>query len=242
MNLYLIRHGQSANNAIGTDDREEFERLRHYDPELTEAGHSQAARLGAYLATSASNGSGAGIRIDRLYTSAMHRALQTTRPVAEALGRAPQVWLDIHETGGMYFTESDGRVTGSPGITRARFATDFPGWAPPDALTEAGWWDPSRGEETLEESVARAQRVAAALTDMAEETPELNVALVSHGAFLDRLIRALLGLPMPTPEQRRMIYAHNNTGLSKISFTQRWGTLVEYLNRLDHLPADLHTW
>ncbi|MBN2472089.1 MAG: histidine phosphatase family protein [Anaerolineae bacterium] len=240
MDLYLIRHGQSVNNAIGTEDQEKFERLRHHDPALTEIGQAQAARLGAYLAASAANGS--GITFDRLYTSAMHRALQTTRAVAEALERTPQVWLDIHETGGMYSMESDGQVRGSTGITRARFAADFPGWAPPDEITEAGWWDPSRGEETLEDSITRAQRVAGVLYRVAEETPEIRLALVSHGAFLDRLIRALLGLPMPTPEKRRLLYAHNNTGLSKISFTQRWGTLVEYLNRVDHLSPDLHTW
>lgn len=238
MYLYLIRHGQSTNNAIGADDSDEFERLRHHDPRLTEQGQAQAAQLGEYLQDLPRS----GIVIDRLYTSAMRRALQTTVPVAKALNTFPQVWLDIHETGGMYLASDNGRATGYPGITRTEFLADFPGWEPPGGLSEAGWWDATRGEETVPETVERARRVAAALQEMAQQTPDANIALVSHGAFLDRLIRALLDLPMPTPDNRKLFYAHNNTGITKISFTPRWGTLVEYLNRVEHLPASLYSW
>lgn len=241
MQLYLIRHGQSANNALGATGAEEFERKRHHDPALTETGHEQAADLAQYIAANEIEPS-SRIVFDRLYTSAMRRALETTRPLADALHITPQVWLDIHEMGGMYLSGQNGQATGYPGITRAEFGAQYPDWTPPTGLTDAGWWSPDRGEETLEEANARARRVATTLHALAAELPDANIALVSHGVFLDRLIRALMDLPMPSLEQRRLIYAHNNTGLSKISFMQEWGTLVQYLNRVEHLPATLHTW
>lgn len=241
MQLYLIRHGQSANNALSAAAREEFELKRHHDPALTDLGRAQAADLAQYIAANEVDPS-ARIIIDRLYTSAMRRALDTTRPLADALGITPQIWLDIHETGGMYLAHENGQRVGYPGITRAEFVADYADWTPPAGLTDAGWWRPERGEETLDEANARARRVAQNLLTMASELPEGNIALVTHGAFLDRLIRALLELPMPSPDQRRLIYAHNNTGLSKISFTPGWGTLVQYLNRVEHLPATHHTW
>ncbi len=92
MELYIIRHAQSTNNAL-PDERE-----RVCDPHLTEIGRRQADLLAAHLATGhdlhpqptrawnipvSSNGQG-GYGIQRLYASAMHRALSAAARISGA--------------------------------------------------------------------------------------------------------------------------------------------------------------
>ncbi len=72
--MILLRHGQSEFNLhFGATRRDPGIE----DPRLTELGHEQAKRAAEALA-------GAGIR--RIVASPYTRALQTARPVAEALG------------------------------------------------------------------------------------------------------------------------------------------------------------
>lgn len=61
MELYLIRHGQSENNARP-------EHLRVEDALLTELGHQQAGLAAEWIKT---------IGLDRLFSSPFRRALQT---------------------------------------------------------------------------------------------------------------------------------------------------------------------
>lgn len=65
MKLILIRHGLPVHRV--TDDSTPA------DPELSETGHEQAMRAAAGLQA---------IRIDRLYSSPMERALQTAMPLS----------------------------------------------------------------------------------------------------------------------------------------------------------------
>ena len=80
MELYLIRHGQSASNADPAN--------KTVEPPLTELGERQAVRAGSELADRA---------IVRLYCSPMLRALQTARLIAEPLGLVPHVFVGLHE-------------------------------------------------------------------------------------------------------------------------------------------------
>ena len=138
------------------------------------------------VATSPSaNGHGYGIT--RLYTSPMRRCLQTTQPIARALGLAPEVWVDIHEHGGIWLDhgEAVGR-RGYPGITRSVLSAEFPGYTVPDRVSEAGWW---RGAyEELEAAEARAERVAETLRGWG--SLDEKIALVSHGTFGSLLLSA----------------------------------------------------
>ena len=99
MELFLIRHGQSANNALPDQT------LRVEDPVLTTAGELQAEQAARHLAARrhlhADVRSGARPTLDRLYCSPMIRAMQTARPIARALGLPVEVWVDIHEIGGI---------------------------------------------------------------------------------------------------------------------------------------------
>ncbi len=239
MRLYLIRHGQSVNNALAEEDRYERERLQ--DPPLTEIGEQQAELAAQYLETilDAPGRAGEPVGITHLYCSAMKRALQTARPIARALNLTPEVWVDIHEIGGIFLAGEDDSVQGFPGMTRAEIQAEFPGTRLPEAVTDAGWWDVSVGRETPAHFVSRAVRVAMALRER-ERTDE-RIALVSHGAFLDALIKALLHQSPKPPDD--LFYGHYNTAMTRIDFNEgRFAMNIHYMNRVSHLPPDLRTW
>jgi 2,3-bisphosphoglycerate-dependent phosphoglycerate mutase/probable phosphoglycerate mutase len=111
MEIYLIRHGQSVNNALGDDLTR-----RVMDAPLTELGQQQAAHVAQHLAAADypeaafyHNGRPRDhYGLTHLYCSAMQRALQTALPIGQALGLMPEVWVDIHEHGGIYLDDEHG--------------------------------------------------------------------------------------------------------------------------------------
>jgi broad specificity phosphatase PhoE len=240
MQLYIIRHAQSTNNAL-TDQKD-----RTYDPPLTDLGHRQAQAVADFLANglplderlfSGNNLNGStprGFGITRLYCSPMLRTLQTAQPISAALGLAPEVWVDIHEHGGLFLEYADERgVVGFPGLTRSQIAEQFSHYLLPDAITEQGWWNPAHGMESDEASIERAVKVAAALRQQAAS--QERIAVVTHGTFANHLIKAIFDqLP-----GRNLYYYHYNTAISRIDFYSDGGLALAYLNRVDHLRPEL---
>ncbi len=240
MELYLIRHGQSANNVSMIDD----ESNRVADPPLTELGHQQALVVAHYLKDGFSAGAVSssltdaetrgGFGITKLYCSPMLRALQTCQPISRALDLKPEVWIEIHEHGGIYLDYRDERgIVGFGGITRADLLQQFADYTPPDDLTEAGWWNPALGAEDITGAQSRAIKVAAALLMQADSSE--RIALVTHGTFIDCLIKALLN---QLPDNRHY-HMHNNTGITRVDFLDGDRLLVRYINRVDHLKPEL---
>jgi broad specificity phosphatase PhoE len=240
MQLYIIRHAQSANNAIN-DSKD-----RTQDPPLTDLGRRQAEIVADYLANGLPlderlfpgrnlNGSTPrGFGISRLYCSPMLRTLQTAQPISAALGMAPEVWVDIHEHGGIFLEYADERgVVGFPGLTRREIAEQFSHYVLPEAITDQGWYNPAHGMESEEASMERAIKVAASLRE--QSATQDHIAIVTHGTFANHLIKAIFDqLP-----GRRQFYHHYNTAISRIDFYKdEWLGLV-YLNRIDHLPPEL---
>ena len=239
MELFIIRHGQSANNAL-PDIRD-----REVDPPLTDLGKRQAQILAEHLATGATHdwvtdpatGTGRpqfrkGFGITALYCSAMYRSMQTAEPVGHALGLAPQVWIDIHEEGGMYLDHggTEGRV-GYPGRTRSQILAEFKNYRLPPGITEEGWWN--RGYEDNAAAAGRAIRVSEKLCEMAGS--EERVAIISHGGILDALLKALLGqLP-----GEHILFTNRNTAISRLSLRQGAPITVRYLNWADHLAPEM---
>ena len=233
--IYLIRHGQSSNNAIAD------QRQRTADPGLTHSGHAQAQRVARHLKEQADKTdlrdgrSGVvGHGIERLYCSAMLRTLQTAQPIGAALGLAPEVWLDVHESGGIWLDSQDGRgPIGHAGVRRSELAARFPGFRVPDAVTESGWWN--RPFERPEQMVARAARVADAIRSRLAQA-EGRSAIVSHGTFLNMLIAHLTaGGPVAG-----VFFSNHNTAISRLDFDDD-RVMLRYLNRIDHLPPELVT-
>ena len=245
MDLYIIRHAQSTNNSLPAEVEL---RDRVCDPLLTELGYRQAELLAEHLATGCDGWSEAASAdpeasvgpctvtygITRLVCSPMKRTLLTAQPASRALGLHPEIWLDIHEHGGIYLDHSEpmGKV-GYPGITRPELVAQFPGYHAPETLTDQGWW--RDGFEEWDACLSRAAGVASRLREM-RVTGE-SLAMVTHGAFASALIMALVG----TPPDAGVHFSHHNTGISLIRFRADGGIRLRYLNRVSHLPPDMIT-
>ena len=229
--LFFIRHGQSTNNAL-TDPTQ-----RVQDPELTQVGQVQAEHVAQYVAAGHHlRGALAGAEgppLDRLYCSAMVRALHTATPIGQALGLKPEIFVDLHEVGGIYLDYPDGRIESFPGQTRSELAARFPDCVPPDALGEEGWW--RGGRESVEEGQQRARAVADQLRQHADDNS--RIGLVTHGDFMSHLIKALIGAP-----QGGDVYLfHCNTSITCVDLSPDARATLRYTNRIEHLEGDYVT-
>jgi 2,3-bisphosphoglycerate-dependent phosphoglycerate mutase len=261
MHLFFIRHGQSANNHLW--EQTGSNRGRSEDPELTETGQQQALRLADFVrridqaarapaATSGSpNGDGAAsqgstgssvvneLRRDyfgftHLYTSLMVRSVLTGIPLAEAAGVPLQGWVDIHETGGIFLDdEVSGEPQGLPGRARSYFMQRFETLILPETVNEDGWWN-----RPFEDDLQRTERARRVLIELLQRHGGTNdrVALVSHGAFYNHLMRAIFG-----GEPNHTWWVMNNTGITRVDFSEAGRTMLIYHNRTDHLPEELIT-
>ena len=233
MDIFIIRHGQSYNNAL------EDVSQRLADPPLTEIGEQQAERVGPYIAAGGhlfpAERDGRPI-LDHLYTSAMIRTMQTAQPISKALGLAAEIWVDIHEHGGIYLEHRDERGTvGYPGLGRSALLERFPGYVLPDDFSEDGWWDVDKGAESVHVAHGRAIGVAAALHNRRSENS--RIGLVSHGGFIDSLLKALFDL-LPSPS---LALEHQNTAITRLVFSSDGKIAMEFMNHTEHLPDELLT-
>lgn len=240
MRLYFIRHGQSTDNELG--DRTGSDIGRSEDAPLTAIGRRQAALLGGFLAAEATypNPPGMdskdlkGFQLSHLYCSLMDRAIATATAVSETTGLTLFGLTDVHESGGIYLDEGpEKRPMGRPGRTRSEFEAAYPNLVLPAEVREDGWWN--RPMEPKSERPARARRALDLLVERHGDTDD-RVALVSHGGFFNWFMMHIIGIADPDAVWLHM----NNTAISRIDF---YGGLkaVQYINRTDHLPAELIT-
>ena len=229
--LFFIRHGQSTNNALADPTQ------RVQDPELTELGQIQAERVAEYLAANrhlkGSLSNPEGPPLERLYCSAMVRAVHTATPIGQALGLRPEVYVDLHEIGGIYLDYPDGRTESFPGQTRSELSARFPDCLPPDTLDEAGWW--RGGRENEEEALQRASKVADKLLQRTDD--ESRIGLVTHGDFMSHLIKALIG----APQGKTPYLYHCNTAITCVELSPDKGLTLRYINRIEHLEENYVT-
>ncbi|MEE2659130.1 MAG: histidine phosphatase family protein [Candidatus Latescibacterota bacterium] len=228
MDLFLIRHGESTNNALSDQNQ------RVYDPDLTDLGHVQARALASHLAAGGHQQPAEPCvpSVHRLYCSAMLRTLQTTRPVAEALSIQPEIWVDLHEVGGLFLDKPDGTVEAFGGTTREQLAERFPGYNVPPAISDDGWWGAERGKESPAAARGRAIAVTDKLRRFAADLPDgERVAIVTHGDFMNSVVLALLDrLP-----SWGLYYEHLNTAITRIHLSGDGSIRIRYLNRAGHL-------
>lgn len=215
MDLFLIRHAQSANNAKPESQRVE-------DPGLTEIGDRQAEALARWLPE---------LGLTRLITSPFRRTLLTTRPAAQSTGLVPSVRVDLHEQGGCYRGYIPGQIEGRPGMNRAEIEEEFAGWQFDDPIGADGWWR-SRPHESWQDANQRATRLLQrTLREFADS--EERVAYIMHADFKSLFIQAF------HPEG--VTDVPRNTSVTHVHVTAEEVRLVRY-NQTEHLNADLVTW
>lgn len=250
MRVLFIRHGQSANNVLAESHGHDYATYmagRLHEPPLSDIGRRQAELLAERLAAATANPPAPSARlgwvtteypITRLYVSPMLRALQTALPISRTLGLQPEVWVDIHEHGGVFTGNPElGNVVGYPGLTSAEMAEQFGTYRLAAGVGANGWW--TGGFEEMDVCYTRACRVAEQLHVLHGECEGTTIALVTHGTFLDALMHALF---VPNdPYGNRVHFSHLNTAVSRVDFGKGGRVALRYMNRIDHLPLDLVT-
>jgi 2,3-bisphosphoglycerate-dependent phosphoglycerate mutase len=253
MQLYLIRHGQSANNALW--DRAGSPLERSPDPELTELGHKQAQCLARFLANArpgdcqeesllaggAAQQSRLPNRVDsqniggfcltHLYCSPMIRAIETGLYIARALDMSLSLWEDLHEVGGIFCQETESSPQmGLPGNDRTYLSARFPELVLPDGWGVGGWWN--RPFEQREQRILRAQRFFRVL--MSEHGGrDDRIAVVSHAGFCNYFLAVALDWPI----RGKSGFQVNNAAITRLDIGEH--VRVAYTNRVDFMPRSL---
>ncbi len=182
-----------------------------------------------------------GFHITHLYCSLMQRAIQTGTYISETLG-VPLFGLeDIHERGGL-ISEDDkgGEPVGIPGPGRALFTSHYPELILSDSVNGAGWWN--RPYETREQAIRRAGQVLDYLTTHHNNMDD-RVATVTHGGFINTLLKELLGATKPdyySGDLTGFWFGAGNASITKIEFESDL-VLLTYHNRTDFMAAELIT-
>ncbi|HEY9122174.1 MAG TPA: histidine phosphatase family protein, partial [Brevefilum sp.] len=165
LELFFIRHGQSTNNVLMDQDRENYLYNREVDPDLTEKGVEQAALAAEFLNRPYQNNgfdpqNRDGFGLTHLYCSLMIRAVKTGTAISKKIGLPLVAMPEVHETGGMFYAErgeEEPILIGQPGPGKSYFKREFPDLILPEDLSEEGWWN--REKEPREEYLDRAQSV-----------------------------------------------------------------------------------
>ena len=247
MRLYLIRHAESANNALfyGSDNVEG----RTPDPEITQNGHQQAKLLGQHLSSAGNEprqhpherSENRDHGLTHIYCSLMTRSLLTAEYVAKACQIEVEALADIFERKGLYEFDDSGNEKGVPGPGRTYFMDRFPTVKLPDSLNNDGWWN--RPVEMDQQFFIRVSQSLDKIKKRHEQTND-RVGMVVHGDYVDQCINELMGVERK-PENYRKAWIANwvfhNTSLSRIDLMSGAQSVI-YLNKIDHLPDNLVTW
>ncbi|CAD7942059.1 unnamed protein product [Amoebophrya sp. A25] len=232
--IYFLRHGESTNN-VRSD-----EALREPDPGLTSLGTQQAANIGNYLSKLASY-----YNFKQVFISPMKKTLATATPLTTNLKSTPstmgihcEVHPLIYEYGGLF----DEKYGTSKGMSRTDMKTMAPDVTVPQEDEsrlsqqfkfpedgDSGWYE-RESKETNEAYVERVKDVAEWLWTLEEAS-----LLVTHGKFLDTLLKILLGVPCPLEGKEQStpcIFLHGGCAFSCVELDHETGKVgVMYLNQ-----------
>ena len=157
MELLIIRHALPIRRELDSGVA---------DPELSEAGHEQAARLSRYLVDE---------RIDAVYSSPLARARETAAPLAATRG------LDVVTSPGV--AEWDQNSPEYVPVEELKAAND-PRW---QAMLDGTW-------ESDESEAEFRDRVVSSIEDIIADHRGQRVAVVCHGGVINGYLSHILGL------------------------------------------------
>ena len=217
MELYIIRHAESENNARPQEERTD-------DPTLSTLGYRQAE----YLVNRIRH-----MRPTRILVSPFLRTLETIAPYMRETGQSAEAWIDLHEQGGVQAGAGNADYEGRPGMKRSEIEGGFPGVRLGDEFDEEGWWK-CRPWEDYESAQVRAEGVARKIHDDFGHTGE-RVVLITHGAFMRFLVGVILGTPGMGHDR---IDWFANTSVTRFLITPSY-THLALMNCTRHLPE---TW
>jgi probable phosphoglycerate mutase len=164
--LYLVRHGASADAVEGTD----FELLEGWgNPPLSEIGQQQAELVCARLSQ---------IHFDALYVTPLQRTMETAAPLIRATGLEPVVEPDLRE---VFLGEWEG------GLFRQKVADGDP---VAQQMMREERWDLVPGSETTETFTGR---VRGAIDRIFAAHPGRRVVAFSHGGTIGQVLSEATG-------------------------------------------------
>jgi probable phosphoglycerate mutase len=218
--FFFIRHGESESNiapglAAGVN----------FDAPLTDRGHKQAVAVGERLAAE-------GRTFDRIYSSTMVRAVQTTQGMLQGMG-----------IGGTTFEQSGDIIERQVPEWRGRPVTEV---HTPDVkllMAENGkWFKPGDGESNREVERRFSNWMEDELlfnNDFVGRPGRQRIAIVSHGLALQCLFHYIMGFNDSLIDRFPM----NNTSISRFrSMTQRtqrrWATSCEKETAASRFASD----
>jgi len=219
MELYIVRHAESANNAGPLESRVE-------DPPLSPTGSQQAECLAGRLRH---------IKPERILVSPFRRTLETIAPYLAETDVVPEAWIDIHEVGGVVSGHEAGAYEGCPGMSRSGILAEYPAMILPDEIDESGWWK-SKPLESKDLAAQRADRVADQIHGSIADTG-LCTVLISHGMFMRLMISAVMGFSFDGHDRLEEIA---NTGVTRFTIKEKHAKLGLH-NCVRHIPEDLIT-
>ncbi|MFB8042626.1 bifunctional RNase H/acid phosphatase [Streptomyces hydrogenans] len=199
----LLRHGETA-----LTPEKRFSGSGGSDPELSEAGHRQAAAVADALAARGT--------IRHIVSSPLTRCRQTAETVAARLG------LDVVIEPGLRETDFGAWEGLTFGEVRERYPEDMDAWL---ASAKAA---PTGGGESF---TAVARRVAAARDRLTAAHAGRTVLLVSHVTPIKTLVRLALGAPPESLFKMELSAA----SLSAVAYYADGNASVRLLNDTSHL-------
>lgn len=247
MQLYLIRHGQSTNNARWETQEGDFA-SRSSDPTLTAKGVLQAELLADLLSKPKSGEEDfwrdpqnrLGFGITHVYCSLMQRAIHTGKIIADRLN-LPLVGLpDVHEVGGIYLEYLVNDVlemSFEHGVNAEFLGIHYPELTLAQPIGEKGWWRGGKEDSSL--PLKRAQGMLNWIKEHHLGSDD-RVVIVTHGGFYNYMLRVMLQISLEEPDNRKLNYrvSYNNCAISRFDFVDN-RILMMYHNRADFLPDEL---
>ncbi len=186
MHLFLIRHGESWTNVHWREIKHNHQLNSH----LTENGHQQARKMAAWMKSAVPE-------VNAIYTSTLHRTLETSAPLEEAYGLTAILDHRLREGGYCY---ADGQPIPDDLLPIYK-RVDF----------HAKPFTPFEMEpEGVESYNHLRSRIGYFLTDLKENHVGETVAAITHGWTMNAFIDDIFNVP----QYRSVLVDVENTAIS----------------------------
>ena len=223
LDLYLIRHGESANNVAG-DSQSPW----NPDPPLTDRGRNQVRALGRRLIAE-------GVAFDRVYSSSLQRSVHSARELLLAMGMAESKFESTDALDEIRVAVRDGRPFDQRLNPEER-----------DRFGASGaWWvyGPTAGRDSESERLLE-RRVIGWIEDVliydhafSSQAGAKRVAVVSHGHAIRSALHAILGFDSRYTRRIQL----DNAAVSRMRFSARgWFPVSINDSWHTHATGDIH--